>query len=323
MIDSSKLPGRKSKEWTTKSIKAYVMLMMLFLRASPSYALAHAFATKKTRSAQQAQLIARLYQGEKQPELQGTELEEVLADFARVRKTYEEFGDIYTVDFEEWWDTRALKIYGFEGLRPKVRKIAFLAEGNQVSDDDKKALRKYLHVIRPAEATPPALLLSVPLGVSKDELLNQVSKLIDAEKVPVKRKAQMAKRPFTAKRLRSEPLFLGLKLLWAKAKFPKMPLWRLGALLNVSPRNDLEKNRLDLTTFRDDSAVRANLAILTHRMLKKAQTIAENAARGDYPSNNKCRLPKFEPKHVSNRINKSKRIIRSATAADVSEELSL
>lgn len=323
MINSSKLPGRKSKEWTTKSIKAYVMLMMLFLRASPSYALAHAFATKKTRPAQQAQFIARLYQRDKQPELQGQELEEVLANFARITKTYEEFGDIYSVDFEEWWETRALKIYGFEGLRPKVRKITFFADGKQVDDDDKKALRKYLHVIRPAEVLPPALLLSVPLGISKDELLDQVSKLINAEKVPVKRKAQMTKRPFTAERLRSEPLFLALKLLWAKAKFPKIPLWKLGALFNVSRRNDLGKNRLNPTTSRDDSAVRTNLAILTHRMLKKAQTIAENAARGDYPSNNKCRLPKFEPKHVSNRINKSKRIIRSDVAADVPDELSL
>lgn len=312
MNTQTKLDGRKSKEWATKSIKAYVMLMMLHLRASPSYALAHAFATKKMSLAAQQEAIAQLYQQEREPELSGAELEVVLADFAKVMKTYEEFGDVYTVNFEEWWEARALKIYGFEGVRPKVRKIAFFPEGGQITEDDKLALRRYLRVIRPAEASPPTLLLSVPLGVSKEEVLKQVEKLIDNEKVPVKVKAHMAKRPFTAQRLRSEPLFLGLKLLLARTKFPTMSLWRLGALFNVSPRNSLEADPLDVKRTSGNHDVRNVLAILTHRMLKKAQLISEHAARGDFPRSDKCRLPKFDPKVVRDRIEKAKHPTRKS-----------
>lgn len=309
MNTQTKLPGRKSKEWTTKSIKAYVMLMMLFLRVSPSYALAHAFATRKVSAERERERIAALYQDPKGQALDGVELEAVIADFARVRQTYAEFGDVYSLDFEEWWEARALKIYGFEGVKPKVRQLASFAQGGDMTDEDKVAMRRYLRVIRPAEARPPALLISVPLGVSRKELLAQVSKLIDAANVPVTRKAHMAKRPFTAKRLRSEPLFLAMRLLWAKIKFPKMTLWKLGALMNVSPSNDLKGHPLDAKRTMENLEVRNRLGVLTHRMLKKAQTIAEHAARGDFPCGVACRLPNLNLAAARARINRSKKIV--------------
>ena len=86
--------------------------------------------------------------------------------------------------------------------------------------------------------------------------------------------------------------------------------------MNVSPRNDLKKNPLDVKRTQDNLEVRNRLAVLTHRMLKKAQTISEHAAHGDFPCNVKCRLPNFDEKSVRARINRSMKITTSVVTND-------
>jgi hypothetical protein len=75
---------------------------------------------------------------------------------------------------------------------------------------------------------------------------------------------------------------------------PKMPLWQIGVICKVSEKysNQIAKVGAKLTDGNFD--VRNSLTILTHRMLTRAQLIAENAAHGVFPSHDKRPLPVFD-----------------------------
>ena len=58
------LPGITMKDWSTKGIKGYVMLMVEFLRISPSYELAKLIRTRSLDKKTQNKLITQLYENE-------------------------------------------------------------------------------------------------------------------------------------------------------------------------------------------------------------------------------------------------------------------
>jgi hypothetical protein len=103
-------------------------------------------------------------------------------------------------------------------------------------------------------------------------------------------------------------LFIGLHLLALKARFPEKENWRLGLLANVSPKNaeGLDVNAKKNTTLTSDQ--RINMAILTSRALKKAQHVAENAARGSFPNPKSLSLPVFDWDEILQRLRLSKTI---------------
>ena len=78
---------RNMKEWSSIGIKSYLMLMLEFLRISPSYELA-----RKDRN-------------------EGLSAEDRLSlpsDYQEVLKTYDEFGDVRKIPFETWWTTTGI-----------------------------------------------------------------------------------------------------------------------------------------------------------------------------------------------------------------------
>ena len=60
--NTNTLPGRTMKDWSTKGIKGYVMLMVEFLRISPSYELARQIRSEGFDKKTQNKLITQLYE---------------------------------------------------------------------------------------------------------------------------------------------------------------------------------------------------------------------------------------------------------------------
>ena len=286
------IPGRTTKDWSTKGIQGYVMLMVEFLRISPSYALAHDIRTKKIALSKQAPLILKLYRDAGKPLSKQTELN-VIKDFERVLSTYDEYGDIFQCSFEEWWANRGLAMYGSPHNKPIVKKIAGISQGESYEPLFGRALEHYFNKQRASEGNPPALLLAVPLGQPKRILLAYISKLIDAEAVPLPIKSQRAIKPLVAKRLRSAPLFIMLRILMARAQYPQLPLWRIGKHAGVSQKYAQTEITLNKKRLQDADA-KIHLSILTSRYLLKAKCVAEQAARGQFPSSAKLVLPAFD-----------------------------
>ena len=294
------IPGRTTKDWSTKGIQGYVMLMVEFLRISPSYALAHEIRTKKIAPSKQAPLILKLYRDTDKSLTKQAE-RDVISDFARVLSTYDEYGDIFQCSFEEWWANRGLAMYGSPHNKPIVKKIAGISQGELYEPLFGQALEHYFNKQRASEGNPPALLLAVPLGQPKRQLLAYISKLIDAEAVPLPSKSQRAIKPLVAKRLRSAPLFIMLRILMARAQYPEIPLWRIGKHAGVSQKYAQTEITLNKKRLQDADA-KIHLSILTSRYLLKAKCVAEQAARGQFPSSSKLVLPTFDLDAIFKRL---------------------
>lgn len=297
---SSTIPGRTTKDWSTKGIQGYVMLMVEFLRISPSYALAHDIRTKKISPAKQAALILKLYTDGDKP-LSKPAQQAAMKDFERVLATYDEYGDIFTCTFEAWWANRGLALYGSPHSKPLVKKIAGISKGETYEPLFGRALEHYFDKQRASEGNPSALVLAIPLGLPKRQLLARISQLIDQEAVPLPTKSQRALKPLAAKRLRSAPLFTMLRILMARAQYPLLPLWRIGKQVKVSKKYAQTEFTLDKKRVQDTDA-KIHLSILTSRYLLKAKCVAEQAARGQFPSSAKLPLPDFDMDAVFKRL---------------------
>lgn len=275
------LPNKSKKDWATKGIQGYVMLMLEYLRLSPSYELARKVRMGKITAAQKHLL----------PE-----------DFDLVLKTYDEFGDLSTIKFADWWATTGIHLYGSDYIKPQVRQIANIEKDEEFEPGFSRSLEKYFKTFRQHEGNGPGLVLAIPLGMPKRAILKEVSIMINRTGVTVPPKAQKAKRSLTAKRLRSKPLFIGLNLLWAKAQNPDWVNWRLGVAAKVSPINAVG---LDISAKKASAKTvdqRYNMTVLTSRALKKAQYIAENAARGRFPDPKPIALPEFNYEDIYRRM---------------------
>jgi hypothetical protein len=283
------LPNKSKKDWAPKGIQGYVMLMLEYLRISPSYELA-----RKTRMGKITAAQKRLL-----PD-----------DFDLVLKTYDEFGDLSTIKFADWWATTGIHLYGSDFIKPQVRQIANIDKDEEYEPEFSKALEQYFKSYRKHEGSGRALILAVPLGMPKRAILQEVSKMINRTGVTVPPKAQKAKRSLTAKRLRSPPLFIGLNLLWAKAQHPEWANWCLGVAAKVSPTNSAG---LDISAKKASAKTvdqRNNMTVLTSRALKKAQYIAENAARGRFPDPTPINLPEFDYEDIYKRMQISRTKLR-------------
>ncbi|MBU3615587.1 hypothetical protein ICN46_11865 [Polynucleobacter sp. Latsch14-2] len=267
------LPNKSMKDWATRGIQGYVMLMLEYLRLSPTYELARKARTGKLTAAQRKQLPP---------------------DFDLVLKTYDEYGDISTVKFSDWWATTGLALYGSEYIKPQVRQIANMERDEQYESGFSSSLERYFRTFREKEGNGPGLILAIPLGMTKRSILKQVTLMINKTGVTVPPKAQKARRSLTAKRLRSPPLMKGINLLWLKAQNPDWVLWRLGVLANISPTNAVGLDYRNAKSNAKTVDQRTNMTILTSRALTKAQYIAENAARGRFPDPKAITLPTFD-----------------------------
>lgn len=285
------LPTKAMKEWSTVGIKGYVMLMLEFMKLSPTYELA--------RKANNGWLSR-------------AEKKSLPKDFDQVLSTYEEFGDLSTITFNEWWKERGIYIYGTDFEKPKVRLIANVEKGEKVDSAFHRALDHYFKTSRMQEGEVPSLILSVPLGMNKRYVLSQVTKLIDQAGVSVPVKAQKAKKSLAAKRLRSAPLFTMIHLLRNKSANPNLELWRLGVIANVSPANmeGLDAKAVKVTSKTTDQ--RINMQILTSRFLLKAKRTVEHAARGNFPCSTPIDLPDFNYEEIYQRYKKSQSVKKAS-----------
>jgi len=275
------LPNKSKKDWATKGIQGYVMLMLEYLRLSPTYELA-----RKARAGKLTTKEKKLL-----PE-----------DFDLVLKTYDEYGDVAKVKFDDWWTSTGINLYGTEYVKPQVRQIANIEKNEEYEPGFAKSLEQYFKGFRKHEGSGRALILAIPLGMPKRAILKEVSRMINRTGVTVAPRAQKAKRSLTAKRLRSAPLFIGIKLLWAKAQHPDWVNWRLGVVAKVSPTNAIG---LDISATKASAKTvdqRNNMTVLTSRALKKAQYIAENAARGRFPDSKAITLPDFDYEDIYRRM---------------------
>ncbi len=271
--------------WHTKPTAAY-MLLFEFLRLSPSYELARVHRTQGLTNEQKKTLPA---------------------DFKQVLKIYDRLGDVQTTMFRRWWQTRGLRAFGNPYSRPKVHQISLLEEGQDISPTEvSNDLGLFLNVTRPEEGSTKSILVSIPVGGRRSDVLRQINKLLEQHKPP---KVATPKPPteqlqLMGKRFHGMAIFSGVRLLWLKAAKPKWENWRLGTLAKLSPSYadvlNYNNPRKPATSIELDD--RITMGKITSRALKRFEYIAENAARGKFPCATPIECSPFDYPELAKRI---------------------
>lgn len=279
-----KLRGSDFNEpgWSTRPTVGYE-LFFEFLRLSPSYELA--------RKASEEGLTAE-------------EKKSLPSDFREVQKTYAMLGNVQTTLYRQWWLSRGLRTFGNPHKRPAVHQIAELKGGVDVSASAVlDGLDQLLSTTRRDEGLAPALLLSVPLGQRKSDVLRQFSRLLD-KYAEVSGTTQPPKLKLMGQRLRAKVLFSGIRLLWFKAAKPKWELWRLGAKAGLSQTYSSVLDVAAPRKVKDEMEMhdREMMSKITYRALVKFEAIAENAARGRFPSEASVEQVPFDYPALARRI---------------------
>lgn len=253
------------KDWHVAPTAGF-QLMFEFLRLSPSYELARKHRTKGLNQRETASLPS---------------------DFDQVLKTYDLLGDVSTEFFRSWWLKRGLQVFGNPYKKPRVHCIGVLNAGKTIELNEMASpITSYLNNERNEEGLNASLVLSVPLTLKRSDLLKQISKLIvDSRNI----ETEVDKKPklkLVSKRLRPDVLFKGLRLLWLRAAKPNWELWRLGAKAGLSDSYStvLDPNAPKKSKTLIEKDDRIIMSKITSRYLTKYEAIAENAARGLFPT---------------------------------------
>lgn len=246
--------------WATKL--GYYLLWMEYLAVSPSYELARRYRADQLTDVEKAQLPA---------------------DFDTVLSVYDDLGDVQRITFLDWWSERGLSVFGYEGAKPRVRRIDTLR-----SNRHRKAAERVQDFIEgdwTDQGQPNAMLLSVPLGLSKSQITRQLSKLLARYELEQRVLPNpVSKYPLLGTRQRKDTLFRYLFVVWVRCVMPRQALWRIGARAKVSDTYSREldpKARIARGEMVYDRNV---LAMLTSRAWSRGLALAENAARGRFPS---------------------------------------
>lgn len=283
------------KDWHVAPTAGF-QLMFEFLRLSPSYELAR---KQRTRGLSQR------------------EISSLPRDFDQVLKTYDLIGDVSTDFFRSWWLKRGLQVFGNPYKKPRVHSIGLLNAGKSVGlSEIASPITDFLNNERNEEGLTASILLSVPLTLKRSELVKQISMLITENSSIATDTDKKPQLKLVSKRLRANVLFKGLRLLWLKAAKPDWELWRLGAKAELSDSYStvLDPNAPKKSKTFIEKDDRIIMSKITSRYLSKYEAIAENAARGLFPTDRPVQSSGYDYRLIAKRLQSRSVLIRDKKA---------
>lgn len=251
---------RRDGLWATKV--GFYLLWMEYLAISPSYELARRYRNHALTKDEQRQLPT---------------------DFDTVLGVYDDLGDVQRIDFRDWWHEKAIRVFGYEGVKPRVQRIDTLtARHNQQLAEPVQA---FVDGEWQQQAQPNSALVSIPLGLSKAQITRQLNKILESYDVQERVLPNpQAKYPLLGTRQRKDTLFRYLAVVWMRCAMPRQALWRVGARAKVSDTYSRELDPKARVIRGEQIYDREVLSILTSRAYNRSVALAENAARGRFPS---------------------------------------
>lgn len=245
--------------WATKL--GFYLLWMEYLAVSPSYELA-----RRYRSGQ----------------LTDADKERLPADFEDVLAVYDDLGDVQRVTFLDWWSERGLTVFGYEGAKPRVKRIDTLRSNRHRRAAER--VQSFIEDDWTEQGQPNAMLVSIPVGLSKTQITRQLGKLLERYEAEQRVLPEpQSKYPLVGTRQRKDTLFRYLFVVWVRCAMPRQPLWRVGVRAKVSDTYSRELDAGARIPRGEQVYDRSVLAVLTSRAWSRGLALAENAARGRFP----------------------------------------
>ena len=197
------------------------------------------------------------------------------ADDTRLRAMYRDFGNVFTMDFEQWWRSKGQTLFAERISPPKVRKL------DRINMQLSPGMSSHL-------------LLEIPLNLTEATIVKQVKELLRAHPSREVQRRSSAKRPlakFTG--IRKDLLQLA-HMTWQMHWQSRDPsqTYKIGqvqgskSLYQIGKELRLVRSCMPQAT---DNAARAakrvnGMKVAVSRMLVRANNLAANAAVGIFPS---------------------------------------
>ncbi len=211
------------------------------------------------------------------------------ADFDAVLAVYDDLGDVQRISFDDWWRARGLKFFGFQSQRPRVRRLGTLRSGDNSRERLTTALGRYIDEAWVSEAEQTTMVVALPIGLGRTKLMKDVGRLLRTyEQAERNLTPSPPKYPIVGKRQRKDTLFRYLMVLWVRSLMHDRELWRVGVRARVSDTYSRELDVEAKPKANEATYDRMMLSVMTSRAYQRSVLIAENAARGQFPTYAPC-----------------------------------
>ena len=181
----------------------------------------------------------------------------------KLKNIYQDFGDVFSIDFKTWWQTNEHGAYLFaEQLPPKFQTIKVI----------------------PDEVTMnQVMLLQVPMALPKRLLMAEFQKLLNAHHAGKRGRrnnvSSTARYPVTG-HIDTDALQKCLRVYDMKTENPKMPLWQITQQCKAIKREAFIETGDTQSIITNKKLILANTA---SRLIKKAKLIIKNIEQGTFP----------------------------------------
>lgn len=208
------------------------------------------------------------------------------ADFDKVLTVYGDLGDVRK-DIDRWTNDHAFRAFGYGGQKPAVAKLGIMRLDENA--DIATTIDGYSATAWMQQGERTTLIAAIPAGLPRAQITKQLMAMLD--EIP---KAERELSPMAPRykmgggkhSLKSAQKYI--KCLKRRAMQPHLTLWQIGALEKLSRMHSKWLDPAVKPTGDDQIEARDRLKILTSRAIKRGHMIAENAARGVFPSYADC-----------------------------------
>lgn len=212
------------------------------------------------------------------------------ADFEAVLAVFDDLGDVRE-EIDEWTNGRAFRAFGQGGQKPSTVRLGVIRYGGEADPlaSVKDSLDRFAESTWIEQGERTSLVAVIPGGLSRAQMVKQITAMLDnippteRDLSPVAPKYRILGNGAVPPSVRKY-----MSCVERKAAKPDLTLWQIGAAVKLS---STYSGRLDPAAKPDrhqQTDDRIALKILTSRAIHRGHMIAENAARGIFPSYAKC-----------------------------------
>jgi len=211
-----------------------------------------------------------------------------IPDIDAVLRTARDFGDVWSISREAFWRNKAFDLFGVQLADPDLKVVHVMQQGEEIDIYDlNEHVREYAAHTRREMGNPLTVLVSVPIDMNRQDLMRLFGGMLTYFKENRRdyHEADIPEPKYKIAQNRTvmRTLEQWLQVVLHKAQHPGIKNWQLGTdlKLNMTFAEILSRGEADKRRSSEASSV---MNATVSRIFKQALLVAENAARGSYPS---------------------------------------
>lgn len=205
-------------------------------------------------------------------------------DIDLVLDIYRDFGDVQHSDLMGWWRSNRISLFGQPGDDPTIEVFGTLSPNGDRQPPLDARLMGYRENAWVDQDRPGMVIVGVPAGLPDADMLKAIHEAFERESVrDHEPEYPAAKYLLQGGKHHMATVARYWRVLKCRSDKVDMPLWQVGLTAGVSDTHAPEPIT-DAAVLDGAQHDKQSLKVLTLRALNRGHAMAENAARGIFPS---------------------------------------